>query len=273
MKLKAVGEQFKDGLFNKNPLLIQVLGLCASLAITTTVRDALAMGVAVTAVLTCSNLLISLLRKFIPNQVRIASYIVIISGFVTAVEMLMNAYLPDVAQSLGAFLPLIVVNCIILGRAEAYASKNKPLPSVIDGIAMGLGFTLALFLLGLFREVVGSGQFFGFSIFGKNYTPIGIVTSPPGAFILLGCLMALFQFFKHRFFDRAKPVKEAKGAQAEEIPAAAAQGPAPEAKAEEKPAESKPEVKPEEKPEEAPAAEQTNGSPAENGSKGGEASC
>ena len=204
MKKQTIFKQFMDGLFNKNPLFVQVLGTCASLAITTTVKDAIAMGIAVTAVLTCSNLLISLLRKFIPNQVRIASYIVIISCFVTIVEMLMNAYLPDLAQSLGAFLALIVVNCIILARAESFASKNKPLLSVIDGIAMGLGFTLALFLLGTVRELFGSGTFLGFSVFGQSYTPIGMLTSPPGAFIVLGCLIALFQYFKTRFLDRPK---------------------------------------------------------------------
>ncbi|MBQ9468546.1 MAG: electron transport complex subunit E [Clostridia bacterium] len=210
MKLTDVKNQFADGLFNKNPLFVQVLGTCASLAITTTVKDSIAMGIAVTAVLTCSNLLISLLRKFIPNEVRIASYIVIISGFVTIVEMLMNAYLPDLAQSLGAFLALIVVNCIILARAESYASKNKPLPSVVDGIAMGLGFTLALFLLGSVRELFGAGTFLGFSVFGKNYTPIGMLTSPPGAFIVLGCLIALFQYFKKRFSVKKAASSDAK---------------------------------------------------------------
>ncbi len=198
MNFKTILEQFKDGLFNKNPLFVQVLGLCASLAVTTSATDSLAMGIAVTAVLTCSNLLVSLLRRFIPDQVRIAAYIVIISGFVTIVQMLMNAYLPDIAKSLGAFLALIVVNCIILARAEAFASKNKPLPSVIDGLAMGLGFTLALLLLGSIREIFGAGSFFGINILGQNYTPIGILTSPAGAFIVLGCLIALFQYFKAR---------------------------------------------------------------------------
>ena len=204
MSLKSIGGQFRDGLFNKNPLFVQVLGLCASLAITTSTTNSLAMGVAVTAVLTCSNLLISLLRKFIPDQVRIASYIVVISGFVTIVQMLMNAYLPDVAASLGTFLPLIVVNCIILARAEAYASKNKPLPSILDGLTMGLGFTMALFLLGTVREIFGAGSFFGIELFGKQYTPVGILTQPAGAFIVLGCLMAFFQWFRKKVFDRPK---------------------------------------------------------------------
>lgn len=205
--MKKILRQFRDGFFDKNPLFVQVLGLCASLAITTSVRDAFAMGIAVTAVLTCSNLLISLLRKFIPDQVRIASYIVIISGFVTIVQLLMNAYLPDLAKSLGAFLALIVVNCIILARAEAYASKNKPLPSIIDGLAMGLGFTMALLLLGTIRELFGAGTFLGFSVFGESYTPIGMLTSPPGAFIVLGSLIALFQFFKKKVLDKPKAEK------------------------------------------------------------------
>lgn len=208
--MKTLLRAFREGFFDKNPLFVQVLGLCASLAITTSVRDAFAMGIAVTAVLTCSNLIISLLRKFIPDQVRIACYIVIISGFVTIVQLLMNAYLPDIAKSLGAFLALIVVNCIILARAEAYASKNKPLPSILDGLAMGLGFTMALLLLGVIRELFGAGTILGFSVFGKSYTPIGMLTSPPGAFIVLGCLIALFQYFKRKVLDKPKKEETAK---------------------------------------------------------------
>lgn len=195
---KTILKQFKEGIFDKNPLLVQILGVCASLAITTSVSNALYMGLAVTAVLVCSNLFVSLLRKFIPQQVRIAAYIVIISGFVTIVEMLMKAYLPSAAEKLGIFLPLIVVNCIILGRAEAYASQNAPLPSMIDGLAMGAGFTIALLLLGAIRELFGAGTLFGISIFGQSYTPIGILSSPPGAFIVLGCLIALMQYLKKR---------------------------------------------------------------------------
>ncbi len=195
---KTILKQFKEGVFDKNPLLVQILGVCASLAITTSVSNALYMGLAVTAVLVCSNLFVSLLRKFIPQQVRIAAYIVIISGFVTIVEMLMKAYLPSAAEKLGIFLPLIVVNCIILGRAEAYASQNAPLPSIIDGLAMGAGFTIALLLLGAIRELFGAGTLFGISIFGQSYTPIGILSSPPGAFIVLGCLIALMQYLKKR---------------------------------------------------------------------------
>ncbi|MBQ9130449.1 MAG: electron transport complex subunit E [Clostridia bacterium] len=206
---KTILKQFKEGVFDKNPLLVQILGVCASLAITTSVSNALYMGLAVTAVLVCSNLFVSLLRKFIPQQVRIAAYIVIISGFVTIVEMLMKAYLPSAAEKLGIFLPLIVVNCIILGRAEAYASQNAPLPSIIDGLAMGAGFTIALLLLGAIRELFGAGTLFGISIFGQSYTPIGILSSPPGAFIVLGCLIALMQYLKKRLsFDEQHAKKE-----------------------------------------------------------------
>ena len=206
---KTILKQFKEGVFDKNPLLVQILGVCASLAITTSVSNALYMGLAVTAVLVCSNLFVSLLRKFIPQQVRIAAYIVIISGFVTIVEMLMKAYLPSAAEKLGIFLPLIVVNCIILGRAEAYASQNAPLPSIIDGLAMDAGFTIALLLLGAIRELFGAGTLFGISIFGQSYTPIGILSSPPGAFIVLGCLIALMQYLKKRLsFDEQHAKKE-----------------------------------------------------------------
>ena len=210
MKIKSILDQFKDGLLRQNPLLVQVLGVCASLAITTAVSNALYMGLAVTAVLVCSNLFISLLRKFIPSQVRIAAYIVIISGFVTVIEMLMHAYLPFAAERLGVFLPLIVVNCIILGRAEAFASKNAPLPSVIDGLAMGLGFTIALLLLGAIRELLGAGTFGGITVFGESYTPIGILTTPPGAFIVLGGLVACVQYIKDRIalYKKSKNAKK-----------------------------------------------------------------
>lgn len=198
MNIKTILRQFKEGLLDNNPLFVQVLGTCASLAITTCVSNSLYMGIAVTAVLMCSNLLISLLRKFIPHQVRIACYIVIISGFVTIVEMLMKAYMPAAAETLGIFLPLIVVNCIILGRAEAFASKNAPLPSLIDGLAMGVGFTAALVVLGAVRELFGAGTILGISVFSENYTPIGMLSTPAGAFIVLGCLIACVQYLKEK---------------------------------------------------------------------------
>ncbi len=187
----------KDGIIYKNPIFIQLLGLCSTLAVTTTVVNSVGMGLAVTAVLMCSNLMISLLRKVIPDQVRIACYIVIISGFVTAVDMLIKAYFFELSKTLGLFIPLIVVNCIILARAESFASKNNPLPSVVDGFAMGIGFTLALVILGAIRELLGSGTLFsgtGFQITvpGLHDKPALFFVSSGGAFITLGILIAAF---------------------------------------------------------------------------------
>lgn len=184
---KTLLSQLKNGIIDQNPTFVQVLGMCPTLATTTSLINAIGMGLATTAVLMFSNLFISLLRKFIPKQVRIASYIVIISGFVTAVEMLMKAFLPELNKSLGVFISLIVVNCIILARAEAFASKNKPLPSLIDGISIGLGFTGALAILGFIRELLGSGSVLGLKLF----TGAQFFITPAGAFVTLGCLIAL----------------------------------------------------------------------------------
>lgn len=184
--------------------------MCPTLATTTSVVNALGMGLATTAVLAFSNLFISLLRKFIPKQVRIAAYIVIISGFVTAVEMLMKAFLPELNESLGVFISLIVVNCIILARAEAFASKNKPLPSFVDGISMGLGFTVALSILAFVRELVGAGTVFGIKIISQ---PAQLFIMPAGAFITLGALIALVNYVKTR-------ASEAKRRKAAEVPSA-----------------------------------------------------
>ncbi|MBE6611012.1 MAG: electron transport complex subunit E [Ruminococcaceae bacterium] len=189
--LKEAGTQIVDGIFTKNPVLVQMLGMCATLAVTTSVSNAIGMGLAVTAVLICSNIFISLLRNFIPRQIRIASYIVIISGFVTAVQLLIKAYLPDLDKSLGLFIPLIVVNCIILARAESFASKNPVLPSAVDGLAMGIGFTFALSVLAAVRELLGSGTLLGFKVMPGFYEPAIIFILPSGAFLTLGCLIAL----------------------------------------------------------------------------------
>ena len=196
--------QLKSGVIDQNPTFVQVLGMCPTLATTTSLTNALGMGFATTAVLAFSNLFISLLRKFIPKQVRIAAFIVIISGFVTAVEMLMKAYFTDLYQSLGVFISLIVVNCIILARAEAFASKNKPLPSFVDGIAMGLGFTVALSILGAIRELLGAGTLAGISVLGSAYKPAQIFIMPAGAFITLGCLIALVQKLKGMSDEKKK---------------------------------------------------------------------
>ncbi len=191
-------EKLKQGLLTENPLFVQVLGTCPALATTTSAENAIGMGLAATAVLVCSNLFISLLRKFIPKQVRIAAYIVVISAFVTGVELLIRAFLPALDASLGVFIPLIVVNCIILARAEAFASKNKPLPAVLDGLIMGLGFTFALFAVATVREILGAGTFFGFAVLGSAYTPMLVFLMPCGAFLTLGCLMALTRFLLTR---------------------------------------------------------------------------
>ena len=191
--MNKIFKQFKEGLLDNNPVLVQLLGMCPTLATTTSVSNAIGMGLAATAVLICSNLFISILRKFIPKQVRIAAYIVIVSGFVTAVELLMRAYFYELYQSLGLFIPLIVVNCIILARAEAFASKNSPLPSVIDGLAMGLGFTFALFLIAFVRELLGAGKLFGWAIPGYSENPMIIFVLPAGAFMTLGFIIAAVQ--------------------------------------------------------------------------------
>lgn len=197
--------QFKDGIITNNPVFVQLLGTCPSLATTTNATNALGMGLSVVLVLMCSNFFISLLRKYIPSQIRIASYIVIISGFVSALELLIKAYLPSLSNSLGLFIPLIVVNCIILARAEAFASKNKVLPSVIDGLSMGLGFTFALVILGSIREIIGAGTVFGIQVFGSWYEPAILFIMPPGAFITLGIVIALVQKLQAR---RKKYVEE-----------------------------------------------------------------
>lgn len=202
--MKKFLKQFKEGLLDNNPTLVQLLGMCPTLATTTSVKNAFGMGLATTAVLVCSNLFISLLRKFIPKQVRIAAYIVVISGFVTAVELLMRAYFYSLYQSLGLFIPLIVVNCIILARAEAFASKNKPLPSIVDGLSMGLGFTFALALLGAVRELLGSGKLFGFQVMPAAYEPITVFILPAGAFLTLGFLIAIVQKFRNSAEDKRR---------------------------------------------------------------------
>ena len=201
--MKKILAQLKNGILDQNPVLVQLLGMCPTLATTTTVENALGMGLAATAVLICSNIFISLLRKFIPKQVRIAAYIVIISGFVTAVELLMRAYFFSLYQSLGLFIPLIVVNCIILARAEAFASKNPVLPSAVDGLAMGLGFTFALFLLASVREILGMGSWLGIKLLPEALN-MTIFILPCGAFLTLGILIAVVQKIRNTREDKAR---------------------------------------------------------------------
>ena len=184
-------KQLKDGLIYQNPVLVQVLGMCSTMAITTSISNGVGMGISVLIILTLSNIFISLLRKIIPNEVRIACYIVVIAGFVTIVDLCLQAFVPDIAESLGVFIPLIVVNCIILGRAEAFASKNSPLDSILDGVGIGLGFTLALTVIGAVREILGSGAIFGVNLGFADVAPLIFVLAP-GAFLVLGYLMVLF---------------------------------------------------------------------------------
>lgn len=202
MKRRGIAWFAKEGLLKNNPVLVQLLGLCSVLAVSTTMTNALGMGAAATIVLICSNLLISLLRRFIPEQVRIAAYIVVISGFVTAVQLLIKAYFPAIDKSLGIFIPLIVVNCIVLARAEAFASKNGPRASVLDGLFMGLGYTAALFCVAFIRELFGSGSLFGIKVFGESYPGILLLTMPAGAFICLACVVAAVRYFSARKGDK-----------------------------------------------------------------------
>ena len=185
-------ENFKAGLIKDNPVFSLFLGICSTLAITTTVNNAIGMGVSVIIVLIMSNVIISCVRKITPDEIRIPVYIVIIATLVKIIQMLIQAYAPSLNTSLGVFIPLIVVNCIILGRAEAFASKNGVLDSALDGLGMGLGFTLALTILGAVREILGAGAIFGVSLFGASYQPALLFILPPGAFLTLGILMAIF---------------------------------------------------------------------------------
>ena len=205
-------KQFKDGLLTKNPVLAQLLGLCSTLAITTSLFNGLGMGAAVTIILICSNVLISALRKVIPNQIRIAAYIVIIAGFVTVVDLLLQAFLPDLVESLGVFIPLIVVNCVILGRAEAFASKNGVLASAVDGLCQGIGYTVALVAMCVVRELLGSGTFgggllgengAGIQIFPAEYAALQMIM-PVGGFITMGFVVAGFQWLLRKQENKKK---------------------------------------------------------------------
>ena len=205
-------KQFTEGLLTKNPVLAQLLGMCSTLAITTSLFNGLGMGAAVTIILICSNVLISALRKVIPNQIRIAAYIVIIAGFVTVVDLLLQAFLPDLAESLGVFIPLIVVNCVILGRAEAFASKNGVLASAVDGLCQGIGYTVALVVMCIIRELLGSGTFgggllgengAGIQIFPADYAALQMIM-PVGGFLTMGFVVAGFQYLLRKIENKKK---------------------------------------------------------------------
>ena len=187
---------FFKKMFAENPVFVLLLGMCPTLGTSTSVINGLGMGLSATAVLICSNFFISILRKFIPAKIRIASYIVIIAGFVTAVDMALKAYLPDISASLGVFIPLIVVNCIILARAESFASKNTPGKSAIDGLCMGLGFTVALVILSAIRELLGNGSLLGFPVLGSAYPKAIMMILPPGGFIVLGVVLGVISLMR-----------------------------------------------------------------------------
>ena len=210
-------KQFTEGLLTKNPVTVQLLGMCSTLAITTSLFNGIGMGLSVTIILICSNVLISALRKVIPSQIRIAAYIVIIAGFVTIVDLLLQAFLPDLSESLGVFIPLIVVNCIILGRAEAFASKNGVLASAVDGLCQGIGYTVALVVMSVLRELLGAGTFgggllnggLGYVVIPDPYPAMKIVM-PVGGFLTLGVVIAFSQWLVARIEKKNKKKEAAK---------------------------------------------------------------
>ena len=209
-------KQLREGLLTNNPVLSQLLGMCSTMAITTTLFNGIGMGLSVTIILICSNVVISLLRKVIPDKIRIAAYIVIIAGFVTMVDLLLKAFLPALSDSLGVFIPLIVVNCIILGRAESYASKNGVLASAVDGLTQGIGYTAALVIMCIIRELLGSGTF-GKGVFGADgirilpaQYPALMIILPVGGFLTLGCLIALTQWVNRKLALREAAKEAAK---------------------------------------------------------------
>ena len=195
---KSIGREFVKGLWTEIPPFRLVLGLCPVLAVTKTVENGLGMGAATTFVLVCSNLLVSLLRKVIPDKVRIACYIIIIATFVTVVELVMQAYAYPLFLKLGIFIPLIVVNCIVLGRAEAFAAKNPVFHSLADGLGIGIGFTLALGALGAVREILGNGTFYGISLFGPSFEPFTFMVEAPGAFVGLGLMLCVMNMLESK---------------------------------------------------------------------------
>ncbi len=282
MKQNSVPERLFNGVIKENPTLVLALGMCPTLAVTTSAMNGLGMGLTTTAVLAMSNLIISLLRKFIPNRVRIPAFIVIVASFVTIVQLLLEAYLPSLNVALGVYIPLIVVNCIILGRAESYAYHNPPIPSLFDGLGMGIGFSIALTIIGAVRELLGTGSVFGYHILPQGYVNINIFVLAPGAFFVLAMLTALQNFFKNKMAAKGKDVSKIGSGCSEDCASCSdtacgkrfydAKAPLKNEDTgdkkkeqvkekqvkEEKAAEVKPEEKAEEKPEEKPAEENTS---------------
>ena len=206
--MNKAGERLYNGIIKENPTFVLTLGMCPTLAVTTSAINGLGMGLSTTFVLALSNLFISALRKVIPNRVRIPSFIVIVASFVTILQLLLEAYLPSLNSALGVYIPLIVVNCIILGRAESYAYSNPVIPSLFDGLGMGLGFTMALTIIGAVRELLGSGQFFRLNVMPTSYTPIAIFVLAPGAFFVLAFLTAIQNVIKEKLSAKGKDVSK-----------------------------------------------------------------
>ena len=194
--MNKIKERLLNGLFKENPTFVLMLGMCPTLAVTTSAMNGLGMGLTTAVVLALSNAMISLLRNIIPDKVRIPAFIVIIASFVTIVELLLEGFIPSLYDALGIYIPLIVVNCIILGRAESYASKNPVIPSFFDGLGMGFGFSMALTIIGGIREIIGAGEIFGFHIMPASYVPVSIFVLAPGAFFVLACLTAIQNYIK-----------------------------------------------------------------------------
>ena len=264
MKQNSVPERLFNGVIKENPTLVLTLGMCPTLAVTTSAMNGLGMGLTTTAVLALSNLIISLLRKFIPNRVRIPAFIVIVASFVTMVQLLLEAYLPSLNVALGVYIPLIVVNCIILGRAESYAYHNPPIPSFFDGLGMGIGFSIALTIIGAIRELLGTGAVFGYHVLPDGYVNINIFVLAPGAFFVLAMLTAVQNFFKNKLSAKGKDVSKVGSGCSEDCAScsdtacskrfydASAPVKNPEVNAAAKKKEEKPEEKSEEKPVEKP---------------------
>lgn len=210
MKKQSVGHVFMNGLLNENPTFRLLLGMCPTLAISTAASQGIGMGLATTFVLVFSNMVISLLRKVIPERVRIPSFIVVIATFVTIIDLIIKAYLPSMSSSLGIYIPLIVVNCIIFARAEAFAFKNPVLPSIVDGLGMGLGFTCSLTLLSSVREIIGSGKWFGMQIMPAGYRPMSVIISPSGGFLTLGILILIVNAVV-KYIEKRKKAKTGEG--------------------------------------------------------------
>jgi len=199
----SVWQEFVKGIGKENPVFRLLLGLCPVLAVSTSVNNALGMGGAATFVLICSNFVISTIRKMVPGKIRIPIYIMVIATFVTIVELFMAGFLPSLNKALGIFIPLIVVNCIILGRAEAFAGKNRIFLSVIDGFGMGIGFTIALVTIATFREIIGNGTWMGISVFSDNFEPAMLLILSPGAFLTIGFIIGFLNWLEHRFTPKS----------------------------------------------------------------------